>query len=108
MMDLDFLLNILDNWALWMRSDNHRLGYPKKSILLSSGGESVEGAFDHMVEEMDLKHVETIDAIIEDLPKELKMALYARYLRSKKPMYYEIKLNEAIEQLLQLAKMRIN
>lgn len=107
-MELDFLLNILDNWALWMRSDNHRLGYPKKSILLSSGGESVEGVLDDMMQEMDLKHVEIIDALIEDLPKDLKMALYARYLRSKKPMYYEIKLNEAIDRLLQLAESRIN
>ena len=42
---MDRLLQILDDWKLYMRSDNHKLGYPSKSLGMSSGGESTEDEF---------------------------------------------------------------
>ena len=51
------ILYLLDSWARWMRLDNHRLGYPSKSIMISTGGASSENAFEEMVDESDKRNV---------------------------------------------------
>lgn len=99
------LLELLDKWKLYMRSDNHRLGYPSKSIGMSSGGAS--GSFDDMYDEVEDDNVRTVDAVIHSLPKDQQQAIYARYLKTKKPLYYEIKLEMAIDNLLTIVGRRI-
>lgn len=106
-MKIERLMDILEDWSKWMRSDDHGLGYPKKSAFLQSGGESTEGAFEDMVEKMDLRQVITVDAIIEDLPIDQKRAIFARFLQSKKPMYYEKLLEMAMDNLLTIASRRL-
>ena len=106
-MQMDRLLELLDKWKLFMRSDNHKLGYPSKSIGMSSGGESSYDAFDEMYEDVEADNVRTVDAVIHSLPNDQKDAIYARYLNTKKPSYYEIKLQLAIDNLLTIVGRRI-
>jgi len=104
-MDMNRLLELLDKWKLYMRADNHKLGYPSKSIGMSSGGAS--GSFDDMYDEVEDDNIRTVDAVIHSLPKEQQEAIYARYLKTKKPLYYEIKLELAIDNLLTIVGRRI-
>ena len=99
------LLELLDRWRMYMRSDNHKLGYPSKSIGMSSGGAS--GSFDDMYDEVEDDNVRTVDAVIHSLPKDQQEAIYARYLKTKKPMYYEMKLELAIDNLLTIVGRRV-
>lgn len=107
-MHIDRLLQILDDWALYMKSDNHKLGYPSKAVGLSSGGESTEDEFESMLSAMDLANVRIIDAIIHDLPKEQQDSIYAKYLGAKKKTLYEWHLNHAMDNLLTIAGRKIN
>jgi hypothetical protein len=104
----DRLLAILDDWSLWMKSDNHKLGYPSKSIGMSSGGESTRESFSEMCSAQDMSNIRTIDAIIHSLPKEQQDALYCRYLKARKPLAYEYKLELAMDNLQTIASKRIN
>lgn len=104
-MEINRLLELLDKWKLYMRSDNHKLGYPSKSIGMSSGGAS--GSFDDMYNEVEDDNIRTVDAVIHSLPKDQQQAIYARYLQTKKPMYYELKLEMAIDNLLTIVGRRI-
>lgn len=104
-MELNRLLELLDKWKLYMRSDNHKLGYPSKSIGMSSGGAS--GSFDDMYDEVEDDNIRTVDAVIHSLPKDQQQAIYARYLKTKKPLYYELKLEMAIDNLLTIVGRRI-
>jgi hypothetical protein len=104
-MEINRLLELLDKWKLYMRSDNHKLGYPSKSIGMSSGG--VSGSFDDMYNEVEDDNIRTVDAVIHSLPKDQQQAIYARYLKTKKPMYYELKLEMAIDNLLTIVGRRI-
>jgi len=88
-----------------MKSDNHKLGYPSKSIGMSSGGAS--GSFDDMYDEVEDDNIRTVDAVIHSLPKDQQEAIYARYLKTKKPMYYEMKLELAIDNLLTIVGRRV-
>jgi enoyl-[acyl-carrier-protein] reductase (NADH) len=106
-MEMNRLLELLDKWKLFMRSDNHKLGYPSKSLGMSSGGESSYDAFDEMYEDVESDNIRTVDAVIHSLPKDQKEAIYARYLNTKKPIYYEIKLQLAIDNLLTIVGRRI-
>lgn len=108
MITTDRLLAILDDWALWMKSDNHKLGYPSKSIGMSSGGESTRESFSEMCSAQDMSNLRTIDAIIHSLPKEQQNAVYARYLDAKKPLAYEWNMDMAYDNLLTMAGRRIN
>lgn len=107
-MQLGRLLCILDDWARWMKKDSHRLGFPTKSSFLSSGGESSNDAFEVMIEKADKNNVITINAVVHSLPKAQRQAIYARYLKDKKPMYYEKHLELALDNLLTMASRRID
>ena len=108
MISMERLLSILEDWALFMKSDNHRLGYPSKSIGMSSGGESTSESFAEMCSAQDMSNIRTIDAIIHSLPKEQQDAIYARYLEAKKPLAYEWNMDMAYNNLLTMAGRRIN
>ena len=108
MISMEHLLSILEDWARWMKSDNHKLGYPSKSIGMSSGGESTSEVFEDMCSAQDMANIRTIDAIIHSLPKEQQDAIYARYLDAKKPLAYLYKLELAFDNLITIASRRIN
>jgi len=108
MISMERLLSIMDDWALWMKSDNHKLGYPSKSIGLSSGGESTSEVFEEMCSAQDMANIRTIDAIIHSLPKEQQNAIYAKYLGAKQPLAFEWNMDMAYDNLLTMAGKRIN
>ena len=108
MITTDRLLAILDDWSLWMHTSNHKLSYPSKSLGMVSGGESTTDAFEDMCSAQDMTNVRTLDAIIHSLPKEQQDALYCRYLKARKPLAYEYKLEMAMDNLLTIAGKRIN
>lgn len=107
-MEVEYLMHLLRQWARWMKEDDHGLGYPKKSIGMSSGGESSYGAFDEMIEKTELANIKVLDTVIHDLDHEQRKAVYARFLGAKKPMYYEIKLSHAIDNLTTIVGRRID
>jgi hypothetical protein len=108
MISMERLLSILEDWALWMKSDNHKLGYPSKSIGMSSGGESTSDAFEEMCSAQDMSNVRTIHAIVHSLPKEQQSAIYAKYLGAKPPLAFYWQLDMAYDNLLTIASRRIN
>jgi hypothetical protein len=103
----DRLLQILDDWAKWMKRPSNKLGYPTRSAFLASGGESASDAFEEMLTESDLKNVLKIDALITSLPKEQKEAINARYLDSKRPNNYDHELEMAMDNLMTWADRRM-
>lgn len=100
------ILYLLDAWAKWMRFDNHRLGFPSKSIMMSTGGSS-ENVFEEMVDESDKRNVIILDAIITGLPVEQREAIYFKHLGAKEPFASEFKYQDALESLDKLASKRI-
>lgn len=105
-MNIEYLMYLLDEWARWMKRDDYGLGYPKRSLGMSSGGAS--GSFDEMYESSELDKIKTVDSVIHSLDNEQVKAIYARYLGSKKPMYYELKLENAVDNLLTIVGRRID
>lgn len=108
MISMERLLSIMDDWSLWMKSDNHKLGYPSKSIGMSSGGESTSESFTEMCSSQDMSNIRTIDAIIHSLPKEQQDAIYTKYLGAKPKLAYYWQLETAYDNLLTIAGRRIN
>ena len=106
-MRISRLNDILEDWVRWHKTDNHKLGYPSKVSYLSTGGYSAN-VFDDMMEVADNNNVKTLDAVIQSLPLEQRQAIYAKYLGDKKPIFYEMKLELAMENLLTIAGRRIN
>lgn len=98
-------MEYMDAWARSMRHEDSGLGYPKKSIMMSSGGNYT--SFEDMIEESDGKVIETIDAVIGSLDQDQRDAVWARWLNTKKPMYYELKLSHAIDNLLTIVGRRL-
>ena len=105
-MKISRLNDIIQDWVSWHKVDSHKLGYPNKVSYLSTGGYS-SGVFDDMVNVADKQNVKTLDAIIHSLPKDQEQAIYARYLGEKEPMFFEVKFNLAMENLLNIASRRI-
>jgi hypothetical protein len=97
MLDTNRLLEILDGWAQWMKKPTHRLGFPSRSLVMSSGGASTEDSFNELILTQDQDNIRIIDTLIHNLPPEQQDALYHRYLSSKKPFAYEYKLSLAID-----------
>ena len=108
MISMERLLSILEDWARWMKSDNHKLGYPSKSIGMSSGGESTSEVFEEMCSAQDMSNVRTIDAIIHSLDSSQQQAIYAKYLGAKPPLAYSWQLDMALDNILTIASRRIN
>jgi|688.fasta_scaffold47565_12 hypothetical protein len=108
MLDTNRLLEILDGWAQWMKKPTHRLGFPSRSLVMSSGGASTEDSFNELILTQDQDNIRIIDTLIHNLPPEQQDALYHKYLSSKKPFAYEYKLELAIDNLLTIASRKIN
>ena len=108
MISMERLLSILEDWALWMKTDNHKLGYPSKSIGMSSGGESTSEAFEEMCSAQDMSNIRTIHAIIHSLEQGQQDAISAKYLGAKPPLAFFWQLDMAYDNLLTIAERRIN
>jgi hypothetical protein len=106
---MERLLTILDDWKRHMKPLDHRLHYPSRSLGMSSGGESTEDEFEHMLYKMDKENVKIVHTIIfENLPKGQKQAILAKYLNEKPPIAYEWQLDMAYDNLLTMAGRLIN
>jgi len=105
-MKISRLNDIIEDWVRWHKVDNNKLGYPSKVSYLSTGGYSAN-IFDDMVNAADTQNVKTLDAIIHSLPKDQRQAIYARYLGEKEPIFFEVKFNLAMGNLLDIASRRI-
>jgi hypothetical protein len=105
---MERLLSILEDWSLWMKHDTHKLGYPSKSIGMSSGGESTSEVFEEMCSAQDMSNVRTIHAIIHSLEQGQQDAIYAKYLGAKPPLAFFWQLDMAYDNLLTIAERRIN
>ena len=69
------LMDILNDWARWMKQDSHRLGYPSKTSYFSTGGESTSEVFEDMVSKSDMENIKIVDAVIDGLSKPQKTCL---------------------------------
>lgn len=103
----DRLLEVLDDWAKWMRRPGSKLGYPTKSAFLSSGGGSSANAYQEMLSESNFKNVLKIDALITSLPKDQRESINAKYLGSKEPSNHYDNLAMAMDNLLNWADRRM-
>ena len=101
------LIIILEDWSKWMKKDSNRLGYPNKTSYLSSGGESTSDVFEKMLNEADNNNVKIVNACIDSLPKEQKKAIYYKWLKGNKPIFYERNLDLAMDNLLTIVGRRI-
>ena len=101
------LMSILDDWSRWMKVDKHGLGYPTSTNYFSSGGESTSEVFEDMVSKTDMNNIKIVDAVIDGLPDIQKSAIYYRFLKGKKPMFYEKNLDLAMDNLLTIVGQRI-
>ncbi len=108
MLNTNRLLEILDGWAQWMKKPTYKLGFPSRSLVMSSGGASTEDSFDELISIQDKDNIRIIDTLIHNLPLEQQDALYHKYLSCKKPFAYEYKLKLAIDNLLTIASRKIN
>lgn len=68
----------LTEWAEWMKADNTKLGYPSKSLMLSSGGAST--SFEDMCEVLDNTISKAIDAILEGVTISQRLAVHHYHL----------------------------
>ena len=107
-MTLDRLEWLLDNWSKWMKSsDTNRLGYPSKSLCMSSGGASGEDEFDIMCESADVRCAQSIDSIIDSLSMPQRTAINHVWLNvTHHYPTHELDLLEAQESMIRLCVKR--
>lgn len=104
-MERELLMDYMDMWARSMKHEDSGLGYPKRSTMMSTGGNYT--SFEDMIEEADNQIIKTIDAVVSSLEQDQRDAIWARWLKTKKPMYYEFKLEIAIDNLLTIVGRRL-
>lgn len=104
-MQYKLLMEYMDMWKRYMKHDSHKLGFPSRSIGLSNSSST---SFDDMVEELDNDIVRTINAVVDSLDSEQRKAVWAKWLGTKKPIYYELKLQLAVDNLLTIVGRRLN
>lgn len=100
-------MTILDDWSRWMKVDKHGLGYPSSTSYFFTGGESTAEVFEDMVSKTDMNNIKIVDAVIDGLPDTQKSAIYYRFLKGNKPMFYEKNLDLAMDNLLTIVGQRI-
>ena len=49
MLNADRLLEIIENWSIWMKKPTHKLGFPSKSLVMMSGGASTSDSFEELI-----------------------------------------------------------
>jgi len=108
MLSADRLLQIIEDWSIWMKKPAHKLGFPSKSLVMMSGGASTSDSFDELILAQDINNITIIDTLIHGLPVDQQEAIFYRYLSCKKPFAYEYKLEMAIDNLLTMASRKID
>lgn len=108
MLSTDRLLQIIEDWSIWMKKPAHKLGFPSKSLVMMSGGVSTSDSFDELILAQDINNIKIIDTLIHGLPVDQQEAIFCRYLSCKKPFAYEYKLEMAIDNLLTMASRKID
>mgnify|MGYP001580350817 CR=1 FL=1 len=74
----------LANWADWHRkSSDIRLGYPSRAMVATGGGQSVEGVFEEMCEQCDRHAAEVMEALINGLADNQRIAIHYHWLGCK-------------------------
>jgi len=98
----------LENWSLMSKSTSGlKLGYPSKSLMLSSGGASCDEEFEIMCEEVDMQCAEKMDGMIDSISMPQRTAINHVWLQV--PHCYptqDLDYEEAIGSLLILAIKR--
>jgi len=107
MITLERLDWLLGNWSDYMQQPSSKLGYPSKSLCMSSGGASGEDEFEIMCDEVDTKCAQAMDSIIDSISQPQRTAINHVWLKVShhyptQSMDYE----EAIESILKLAHKR--
>ncbi len=101
------LMRHMANWADYMKVPTHRLGYPSKSLCISSGGASGEDEFDIMCEEVDIRCAQIMDGIIDSISMPQRVAVNHVWLHVKHCYPTQIlDLEEAYENISKLADKR--
>jgi len=108
MLTMDRLLQILDDWKIYDKHYKEKLGYPSRSLGMSSGGASSHEAFDHLLSDMDLQNAETLNTGINNLPDGQKAAIRHKYFKEPKPIAFEWQWDMAMDNLLTWASQRIS
>ena len=100
----------LHNWTVFMRSTEHKLGYPAKSLCLMGGGGSSEDEFESMCEAMDMVCAHSMNGVIDSISKPQQTAINHVWL--KVPHHYPtqaLDYEEAIDSLIKIAiKRKLN
>jgi len=78
--DYTILERLLSNWAEYMKTGGVKLGYPSKSLGISSGGQSVVNAFEHECEVQDENAARIMDTLVHDLPSNQRGVIYHHWL----------------------------
>jgi hypothetical protein len=73
----------LENWAHWMRSDREQLGYPRRSLMIATGGGSSVDEFEIMCDQADAQCAKQMDALIDSLKPPQKVAINHHWLQVK-------------------------
>jgi len=73
----------MQNWVDYMQTGDSRLGYPKRSLMIASGGGGAADAFEIMCDEVDIHCAEQIDAMIDSLRPPQRIAINHHWLRVK-------------------------
>lgn len=101
------LMRHMANWADYMKQPTHRLGYPSKSLCISSGGASGEDEFDIMCEEVDIRCAQIMDGIIDSISMPQRVAVNHVWLHVKHCYpTHELDYEEALEHIGKLADKR--
>lgn len=103
-MHIDLFMEYMSMWARWMKSEDHRLGYPQKSVGVSGASSTT---FDDMIDEADSEVIRVINSSMDSVRPEEVNAIWARYLGTKKPMYYELKLESGLNHLREMVERRL-
>ena len=97
----------LENWRDYMRRPSSKLGYPSRSMVVASGGDSAVDVFEEMCESADATSAMTMDAMIDSLKTPQRVAIYHQWLKTNH--YYptqEYDYDEAISSLAKMADKR--
>ncbi|CAB4187571.1 hypothetical protein UFOVP1155_39 [uncultured Caudovirales phage] len=71
----------LGNWADWHKADRSlNLGYPKRAMVASGGGQSVEGVFEDHCNKADRYAAEIMETLVHDLALNQRGAIYHHWL----------------------------
>lgn len=109
-MDIQRLHYHLENWAAYMRSGSHKLGYPTRSLgFTGSHNAACEDGSEIVYECEDLTAAKTMDALIDSLELNQRMAVNHVWLNSVFTMRnFEAVYDMAIDNLLTLAGKRLS